>query len=221
MHNEDYKEVEFLGKITASITHEMQNVFAIINESTGLMEDMLNLSEDIPTSSRDKFQNIIVTIQNQIQRGIEIALQLNRFAHAPEEVEREIDLQDIIEHFVVLAQRFVKLQKVSLKCGLTDRTHRIMARPVPLLMAIFAGLECFLPNVPEGGEIVCHSVEKKGRYAIHLVCEGMQTLKNDPNTDIHKCEAWRSLEEIVTNMGGAVHGDEQSRGIFIGFPKMN
>jgi len=35
------KELEFFGKITACISHELNNVLSIINEYTGLLEDLM------------------------------------------------------------------------------------------------------------------------------------------------------------------------------------
>ena len=42
--NEDLSRVEeiaFMGKVTASLSHEIKNTLAIINESVGLMGDLL------------------------------------------------------------------------------------------------------------------------------------------------------------------------------------
>ncbi|MCP3901564.1 MAG: sensor histidine kinase, partial [Desulfobacteraceae bacterium] len=44
MDNRDDKAA-FFGKITASITHEIQNVLAIIKENAGLMEDFLLINQ--------------------------------------------------------------------------------------------------------------------------------------------------------------------------------
>ena len=35
------KELEFFGKVTACISHELNNVLSIINEYTGLLEDLM------------------------------------------------------------------------------------------------------------------------------------------------------------------------------------
>ena len=34
------KEIGFMGKVTASLSHEIKNTLAIINESVGLMGDL-------------------------------------------------------------------------------------------------------------------------------------------------------------------------------------
>ena len=47
MKQRNEKELEFFGKITAGITHEMKNVLAIIKKSAGLMEDIMSLSAEV------------------------------------------------------------------------------------------------------------------------------------------------------------------------------
>ena len=37
--------LQFFGKMTASISHEIKNVLAIINENAGLLEDLALLSD--------------------------------------------------------------------------------------------------------------------------------------------------------------------------------
>ena len=48
------KEIGFMGKVSASLSHEIKNTLAIINESVGLMGDLLRKegSDDLPQYSR-------------------------------------------------------------------------------------------------------------------------------------------------------------------------
>ena len=219
MKENDNREIAFFGKITAGISHEMQNVLAIINESTGLMEDFLNMSKASSVSNQKKLQDLLTTIQKQIQRGIDIARQLNRFSHEADEVTKEIDLSDITGQFVVLARRFTGLQRVTLKVGATNRSYRIITYPVRLYMVLFAGVECCLQRMSEGGQITLAPLEKNGRYAIHMVCKAQQTSKFSFLQAISKTDNWFSLQEIATDLGGKVQVDENRQGIFIFFPK--
>ena len=56
------KELEFFGKITACISHELNNVLSIINEYTGLLED-LTLGEAV---DKNRIQKITKSISEQI-----------------------------------------------------------------------------------------------------------------------------------------------------------
>ena len=71
----------FLGRTTAGVTHELQNVLAIIKESSGLMRDLIFLSDETSDHSRDRFQRSFQTIDNQVNRGVQLLNNLNRLAH--------------------------------------------------------------------------------------------------------------------------------------------
>ena len=62
------KEIAFMGKVSASLSHEIKNALAIINESVGLMGDLLqrDASEDWPPYSR--WTSLLVSIEEQVQR---------------------------------------------------------------------------------------------------------------------------------------------------------
>jgi hypothetical protein len=183
------------------------------------MEDFLNMSNGVSVSNRKKLQDLLVTIQKQIQRGINITHQLNRFSHEPEEFIREIDLSDITGYFVGLTQRFARLRQVILTFGDTNRSYKIITHPFRLHMALFAGLECCLQRMPEGGQITLIPLEKKGQYGIQMVCEAPQSQKPSFIQTLSKTDSWPSLQGLVTDLGGNVESDEHNRGFFIFFPK--
>ncbi|NNG12708.1 MAG: sensor histidine kinase, partial [Halobacteria archaeon] len=39
------QELRYFGKVTASISHELKNVLAILNEHTGLLQDLTAMAE--------------------------------------------------------------------------------------------------------------------------------------------------------------------------------
>ena len=79
------QETTSIGKLPAGATHELMNVFATIRETSGLMEDLLALEGKTPFPHREKFGKILITIQEQVNRGMEICGRLNKFAHGMDE----------------------------------------------------------------------------------------------------------------------------------------
>lgn len=47
-------EIRFMGRITAGITHEMRNVLAVIRESAGLIQDLMEKCQDVPKRKTGK-----------------------------------------------------------------------------------------------------------------------------------------------------------------------
>jgi len=54
VNDRESRKAAFMGRITASATHDMKNVLAIIKESAGLMEDLIALHKDLPAPLQEK-----------------------------------------------------------------------------------------------------------------------------------------------------------------------
>ncbi|MCJ7596564.1 MAG: sensor histidine kinase, partial [Desulfobacterales bacterium] len=73
--------LQFFGKISASISHEIKNVMAIITESAGLMEDLTVLAEKGMPIDPQRLKTHAGKIMTQIRRADEIIKNMNRFSH--------------------------------------------------------------------------------------------------------------------------------------------
>lgn len=91
MTNPDIEATAFMGKITAGVTHELQNVLAIIKESSGLMNDLVMISEEIPEDQKDRYHQIIRSMDNQVLRGGELLKSLNGLAHSTDGSRNDVD----------------------------------------------------------------------------------------------------------------------------------
>jgi C4-dicarboxylate-specific signal transduction histidine kinase len=138
------QEVAFFGKISASMTHDIRNVLAIIRESSGLMLDLLGLCEEGAFPYQQKFHGLLTAIQDQVNRGVELATHFNRFAHSMDHAVMEVDGNEVVRQMTYLMQRFARLRKVQLIASVAERPvafrtdafalHRIMGECVSFLL---------------------------------------------------------------------------------------
>ena len=148
-------EIAFFGRITAGVTHELKNVLAIINESSGLMQDLMALSKEMP-AYHDRFQKALTSIKGQIQRGQGLIARLNQFAHAPDIAVRSLDLYETAGLVVALSQRFATLKNVTLKIvppSTSEQPVQATLNLVQFQMALFAAIECWLSLAAPGNEL--------------------------------------------------------------------
>jgi C4-dicarboxylate-specific signal transduction histidine kinase len=197
------KEVAFFGKITAGITHEIKNVLAIIQESSGLMEDILNITENGTFPHKDKFITSLNRISRQIQRGIDVTSRLNRFAHSPDHCPASLDLNDITEQMVLLASRFARLKNVVLESSPSDPPLIIKSDPVSLEMALFESIEILLNAIGSGGKITLSPRKIQSKCVLGVGYENTVLPEEDFMAKISSTERWASLQEIMARLGGA------------------
>jgi signal transduction histidine kinase len=106
--------IRFYGTMVASISHEVKNVLAIINENIGLLEDYNSLAARGVPIDPAKLEQLLLRIKNQVQRGDLIIQNLNRFAHSGDEPVRKIALGDLVGLVCVLSTRFATLRGITL-----------------------------------------------------------------------------------------------------------
>jgi len=211
------KEIAFFGKITAATTHEMKNILAIIKESSGLMEDLLLISQNSPSPYQEKFQNSLSVIKNQVKRGVDLTDRLNRFAHNPDKTTSTVELFELSENLVMLSQRFATLKQVSLTIRHPNQAITIMTNPVQLQMALLASIECCLKEMPPHGEITV-SFEKNGEQTgVHFTCKGDLPEKSEFNHNISLSNEWAALQRITSDLSIIAKSDESAPGILLIF----
>jgi C4-dicarboxylate-specific signal transduction histidine kinase len=107
--------LRFFGKMSASISHEIKNVLAIINENAGLLEDLALMAEKGRPVDMDRFRTVAGKIRNQVVRADDIVKKLNRFAHSVDDFKGEVDLNDALKLVMALSRRLFDMQGVSLE----------------------------------------------------------------------------------------------------------
>jgi len=166
------QESAFIGKITAGVTHEYMNVLATIRETSGLMEDLLSLSQADDFPYREKFSKALSTIRSQVDRGTGLTEKLNAFAHNMDRPSFRVVIDDLLVQVILLMQHSSRLCNIEL---LIDHTHRIRPSPVLLsdpfnLQLILAScLEYCMANTASGGAIMLQTGHVDEGVAIRCV----------------------------------------------------
>jgi phosphoglycerate-specific signal transduction histidine kinase len=123
------KGLAFFGAVMASISHELNNVVGIVDQSAGLLEDLLYVAKSGKPLPEEKLQTIAERVTAQTQRGIGLIKRMNKFAHSADEPVLEYDLNEYIENLVELTRRKATLKKAELNAAYTDETIKITGSP--------------------------------------------------------------------------------------------
>jgi len=124
-----YQSLAFCGKITASVTHELNNVLGTIDQVNGLIEDLIEFGTTDPDALSDKLRLISDKVAKQIERGSHLIDRLNAFAHMSDHGIGECDVKVLVENVTALTQRLTGLRKVGLQASLPDDNVTIVTSP--------------------------------------------------------------------------------------------
>ncbi len=214
------KDVEFFGKITASMTHEFKNVLAIIKESAGLMEDITKIAPLSDSKHQEKFDNALATVKNQLNRGMELSTVFNRFAHSPDKPRAEINLKDLAERVVTISARFARLKHITLTAAPGDKADKslnITGNPVWAQMAVYQAIECCLSQLPPESEITVTSRMIDGHKGIQLDCTNVQTDPAGFCESLKNAGHWQELETVVAVMDAHVQTSDKGPALMVVF----
>ncbi|MFP4668493.1 MAG: hypothetical protein ACLFMN_06820 [Desulfobacterales bacterium] len=218
MNTETEKTLAFFGKMTANLTHEFKNILAIIQESAGLMEDIMAISPLAQEKYQERFNKSMATIKKQLQRGMELAARFNRFAHAPDHTNAEMDLGETIDHFCTLTERFARLKYITLEPASADHQINLTTNPVLLYMTLFYGLDSCLHVLPANSAIKINTHEKNGSPVVEITCSG----KDAPSGEnlfagLKQSPSWNEFEDTVVQLGAGLELNTENQGFCLAF----
>jgi signal transduction histidine kinase len=149
-----HQGLAFSGKITASVSHELNNVISIIDQTTGLLEDMVLAVDRGKPISTDRLEQIYESLQKQTTRGLAIIKRLNTFAHSSDIPEREFDLGETIENLAGLCGRFADLKRMKLCYQPPPVVISVTGNPFVTQLVVFEGIREALDRGAREDEIV-------------------------------------------------------------------
>lgn len=147
------ENLAFFGRITASLSHEINNVLTIINELSGLMGDLLEASARGKPLNEDKLSLQREKISAQILRGEKLIKRLNRFSHLTDSPLKTFSLHELLEDLASIAERFATLKGVSLTLTLPETEISIENNPFEVQKTVFAAIDAFLTSAASDAAI--------------------------------------------------------------------
>jgi len=223
------KEIGFMGKVTASLSHEIKNTLAIINESVGLMGDLLrkDAPEDWPPYSR--LANLTASIEEQVQRSADIVKRLNQFAHSMDKSLAELDLNETVRQTVVLAQRFATLRRVNLEMQLESNPMLLLSDPFRLLYVLFGFIERAINCSPKEAEVRVKTERSGEMLQVTVTDQGTveadkirALLSTSPSAEAAKGESDLAiLAQATEALGGTIAAEQEDGGrnkVVLSFP---
>lgn len=118
----------FFGKTNRLISHELKNILAIISETIGLLDELVELSESGMQLTSEKLRSMSASIIEEVERANTVIRCMNTFAHSVDEFVREIDLGEIVSLTIQLVQLNPVSKVVKIEFA-ENGSHKIYTSP--------------------------------------------------------------------------------------------
>jgi C4-dicarboxylate-specific signal transduction histidine kinase len=180
--------LRFFGKISASISHEIKNALAIINENAGLLEDLTLMAEKGTPMNQERLKKLAASLMAQVARADTIIKNMNRFAHSVDVPVRQTDLGEILDLMSALCGRFAAQRGVTLHPLPPSAPVLITTQPFYLQKLICWIIEIGLTAVDQ--QKALHLIAEKTSQGGAIRIEGMR--KSD-----QPCDMWQQPQNQV------------------------
>lgn len=156
---------QFFGKISASISHDIKNVLAVLNENAGLLEDLVLMAEKGAPFNQERVKSLAGSMRKQIQRGDRIARNMNKFAHSVDKSLSDVDVCETLELVVALSGRLADMRGVNLEPLYPKERLCVTTNHFLLENLLWRCLDFAMTSVKEGETvgIIVEEMEKRVR----------------------------------------------------------
>ncbi len=135
------KGLRFFGKVTASVTHDIKNALATINENAGLMTDYIAMAARGRPLDPEQLNRLSVRIMDQVKRADTLLKTMNHFAHSVDDPIKTVNLSEMLQMFALLSVRLAAQRGITVNIGGRPESINIQTSPFLLLNALFLCLE--------------------------------------------------------------------------------
>ena len=133
--------LQFFGRMSASISHEIKNVLAIVSENAGLLADYSIMAEEGMPLDPVRLKKMASTVMRQVSRADEITKNMNCLAHSIDDTIADVELKEIIELFMALTDRLTAMRKITVEPKLSGTPVKIKTAPFFLMNLLWLCLE--------------------------------------------------------------------------------
>ncbi len=162
--------IGFFGKVTASISHELKNALAIVNENAGLLEDFVLMAEKGLDIDPDRLATIATRISGQIGRADMIVRNLNSFAHTVDQELCPVDINSNLELTCALVSRIVAMNAMAVSVQKSSQAIEISTSPFLLQHLVSAILFSIAMAVEQDAEIVLRPEQSDSGVVVRIEC---------------------------------------------------
>lgn len=145
--------LRFIGAMTASFSHELNNVVSIVDQNAGLLGDLVVGARHGRPIPDERLERIAESIQRQTGRGLELIRRVNIFAHSADAARTEFDAAATLSNLAGLCDRLCDMKRVSLVRRIPETPVMVTNCPLLLQMLVYRILVHLLADSNPGDAI--------------------------------------------------------------------
>jgi two-component system NtrC family sensor kinase len=141
-----------IGRLAAGVGHEINNPLAIINQKTGLIEDLIQMSES-DFEHKETIQNCLQVINQSIDRCKAITHRLLGFARRTDVHPEILQVNDIIKEVLMFLDNSMTYSRININLQLDEHLSPITSDQMQLQQIFLNIINNAIDAIGKNGEI--------------------------------------------------------------------
>lgn len=218
-HSMEYtNKMATIGRMAASVAHEINNPLAIINEKAGLLKDIVSFSEEFP--KKDKSLGLLNAIESSVDRCSKVTHRLLGFSRRMDIRKELIDLENLMKEVIGFVGKEAEHRNISVAYDISPQVPSIESDRGQLQQVFLNIINNAIAAIKDGGKIEI-IIKPKDDSEVNITIKDNGTgipeenLKNifEPFFST-KGEFGTGLglsitKDIVEKLGGKIHVDSE------------
>jgi len=152
MHNVEYNnKLASIGRLAAGVAHEINNPLAVINEKTGLLQDLISMRGEEP--ARSKYLALTDSVLASVSRCKTITHRLLGFAKRMDIGHEELDISALLEEVVGFLHKEAEYRSITLSVSCQDVDATVVSDRGQLQQVFVNLINNAIGAVSDGGEV--------------------------------------------------------------------
>lgn len=169
-HNLEYtNKMASIGRLAASVAHEINNPLAIINEKAGLLKDLVGISDNF--TQKEKVSNLVNSILNSVERCSTITHRLLGFARRMEARTELISLELLLKEVLGFLGKELEHRNVEIHFEVADNFPSIENDRGQLQQVFLNIINNAIAALKQGGWIRFILEEAEGNRVAVKICD--------------------------------------------------
>jgi C4-dicarboxylate-specific signal transduction histidine kinase len=184
-------QLEVFGRTFGDVTHDVQNNLAVINESAGWMQDLLNLKKKkgfgriVGLFKRNRGKELDVepflegleSIHDHVGKAAALTRHLSRFADRMDEAKAVIDANHVLEEIQDALREQAADRGIRLEVKPAKKRPMVETEPAAFQLCLFANIAGCIERQKEGAPLVVEADMNEGGFHLHVTgTEGLSGL---------------------------------------------
>jgi PAS domain S-box-containing protein len=159
-----------LGRLAASVVHEINNPLTGILNYIRLMIKILN-REDLKEEHIQKFQRYLDLVEGEISRCSKIVSNLLSFSRKSKLEFGEVNINELLQRCIMLSQHKLTLQNIQIETNLDEGIPLVWGDSNQIQQCIVNLIFNAIDAMPDGGTLTLRSILNRHNGIVEIIVE--------------------------------------------------